>query len=349
MPRRRLALLLVVVGVVVCAVVLVVVVGIETKDDGDVDVEPLASPYEVPREPHGVSHGLAHDRRALDQLSALLLDPASTNDWINTWMASVKLCYSFPSPPPGTPLYAPSPGTPEDDRRPVTERDLDAHAEEQGWPDEYVQEVRAFRRDAERLYVQALTLQKIDPDTNSNTRDAVNIRAAQLLGETGNPDLSDDIIEALEQVILKAEYEVSERLYDEAFAALGRLGNQDALEWMAYRAHESRRSPPALLDQLNASHKAMLLFDRELVPGGLRYFLVSIMWMNYAPDERGACGGDERAGEIWSEIGPEAIRVVQYFSFDPVDEDGQPLVTMHELAMWFLDHEDPAKPPWTNE
>lgn len=208
-----------------------------------------------------------------------------------------------------------------------------------------------FRKDAEKLFIKALRLQKHHRNSNTNTRDDVNIKAAQVLGETGNPDLAIGIQNVLEKTIFKAKYDVSTLFLDEVFAAIGKLGNLKSLEWMAKEFTHSNKSPRSVVDQLMSAHRAMVLFDREEVPGRLCHEIVGNCVKTYAGVEAQAQQSStdknvQAAKVFWDRIKNGAIKLTQYYSFEPRNEDDVVLATMGEFQVWFRKHKNPKRPPW---
>ncbi len=381
--RSRRRLLIAVVAVAVGISILVAFLGIRTEDEGDdvgdaiatrdaerttLRVEPLpprsereTPPSDLPPIPEPTRapetqrpDGLADAHRALDRLEDLLRSSRSMNEDILAALADVVQLYLQPPPPPGTVTHAPPPDGTATERRFVHEANLRLLAEEEGWSEAYLAKVRTFRRSAERLFLEALRLQKIERRSERNLRDDVNIQAAQILGATGNPQVASKIQNVLETTIFKAQHEVSMQLLVECFAALARIGDEDSLEWMVKEFTHGKRSPRSSVDRLVAAQKAMIVFDRERVPGALRYELVREMIKTYAGVESQASQSStdvpiQAAKVFWNRIGSDAVKVVQYFSFDPQDEDGEVLATMHEYQEWFRDHKNPRKPPWSND
>ncbi len=208
-----------------------------------------------------------------------------------------------------------------------------------------------FRKDAEKLFLKALKLQKIHRKLERNIRDDVNIKAAQVLGQTGNPKVTGKIQQTLEKSIFKAKYDVPMQLLEESLAALGAIGDMDSLEWMVKEFTHGNKSPRSKVDQLIAAHKAMILFDREQVPGSLRYKLVQEMVKTYSGIESQAAQSStdknvQAAKVFWDRIKNDAIKAVQYFSFDPKNEDEEVLASMREFQSWFRDHKNPKRAPW---
>ena len=175
-----------------------------------------------------------------------------------------------------------------------------------------------------------------------------------MLGETGNPKVADQIQKALETSIFKAKFEVPMQLLEEAFAGLGKIGEEASLDWMVKEFTHANKSPRAKVDQLIAAHKAMILFDREKIPGSLRYKLVSEMVKTYSGIESQASQSStdknvQAAKVFWDRIKNDAIKAVQYFSFDPKNEDEEVLATMLEFQDWFRDHKNPKRDPWKRD
>jgi len=302
------------------------------------------------RTAHG---GLEEARAALRHLAGLLRNSRAINEELLAALDEVQGYYLHPPPPPGLVTHTPPQGA-NANRSVVLEANLRLQAQEQGWSAEYLDEILAWRRKAEGLFLKALKLRRLTRDREVNLREDVNVRAAQVIASTRNAKLSRDVIRTAEKTLLKAKHTVSQTLYDETFAALAQLGHPDALEWLRDEFIHSKSSPASQVDQLSAAHKAMRRFDRDQVPGRARYELVQEMVRTYAGVESAASSNDgsDRAQtmqRLWDRIRVDVIRAVQYFSLDPMTDTGESLVTMAEFVEWFRDHKDPRKHPWKND
>lgn len=210
---------------------------------------------------------------------------------------------------------------------------------------------KKFRRDAQKVIVKALKLTKVHKPTETNQRDDVNIKAAEILGKTGDPDVSSQIIKALETGPFKAKgYLVPELLLETAFGALGQLGATESLEWMLDNFVHTNNDKDRV-NQLVAAHKAMILFPD--VPGKLRYAIVEEMVKTYSGTESQAIQNSndvkvQAAKQFWDRIKNDAIKAVQVMSKEPTDDEGQVLATMKEFQQWFRDHKNARKEPWTD-
>ena len=289
----------------------------------------------------------------LDILAAKLKSKKSINEELTAALDAVSNAYHNLEAPVAPELKEIPDGTPEEEAAAIKAENKkleDAHKTAMG---KFERDQDKFKKSAEKLFIKALKLQKIHRQSERNIRDDVNIKAAQVLGKTGNPKVAGQIQKTLETSIFKAKYEVPMGLLEEAFAALGAIGEEDSLEWMVKEFTHAKKSPRALVDQLIAAHKAMILFDREVVDGKLRYSLVQEMVKTYAGIESQASQSStdknvQAAKVFWDRIKNDAIKAVQYFSFDPKNEDEEVLATMAEFQAWFRDHKNPKRPPWKN-
>lgn len=216
--------------------------------------------------------------------------------------------------------------------------------------EKHKKDVATFRKKSEKAFVDALTLQRINKNTKSNEREDVNIKGAVLLGETGNPDLSNDIMKAIETRLANArDYTVSTGLWEAAFAALGKLGSEKSLAWIQENYTHAKSSPPEVVDQLVAAHKAIPLFKE--ISGKLRLSLVDQMLRTYSGTESQAeqSSNDPKkqsAKVFWDRIKTDSIKAVQYLAREPANAEGQALATMKDFLDWFRDNDNPKKAPW---
>jgi len=290
----------------------------------------------------------------LEILDAKLKSSKAINEEITAALGAVSDAYrNLEEPPPPQLKEIPADAS-EEDQKAIEAENKKAQDEYDVEKGRFDRAAETYRKEAEKLFLKALKLQKIHRQSERNIRDDVNIKAAQVLGMTGNPKLSSQIQKALETTIFKAKYEVPQQLLEEAFAALGKLGDKDSLEWMTKEFTHSKSSPRAVVDQLIAAHKAMILFDRDKVDGSLRYKLVSEMIKTYSGTESLASQSStdknvQAAKVFWDRIKNDAIRVVQYFSKEPKNENEEVLATMEEFQEWFRDHKNPKREPWTDE
>lgn len=231
------------------------------------------------------------------------------------------------------------------------------HDHERDWKREtrrWKRTVERWREDVEEAFLDALTLVETERYSDRNIREPVNIRAARILGSTGNVDLAKRMQRSLERDILDARHEVSEKLIQEAFAGLARLGNPDTLAWLVDDYVHTRSTPRSAVDRLIAAHQAMLLFDPARVPGSLRHELVEQFVRMYAGVESVAKQGKADATSVrtkmfWDQIRDGVIQVLQRFSRYPEDTRGLSLATVEAFQQWFRDHKNPRQAPWTDE
>jgi len=290
----------------------------------------------------------------LDILADKLKSSKSINEEITAALDAVSNAYhNLERPVAPEPKEVPE-GASDEERAAIEKENEDLQDAYETQMKKFERDQESFQKDAEKLFLKALKLQKIHRQTERNIRDDVNIKAAQVLGKTGNPKVASKIQQTLEKTIFKAKFEVPMQLLEEAFAALGAIGDEDSLEWMVKEFTHAKKSPRALVDQLIAAHKAMILYDREKVDGALRYKLVQEMVKTYSGIESQASQSStdkniQAAKVFWDRIKNDAIKAVQYFSFDPKNEDEEVLATMAEFQSWFRDHKNPKREPWKRD
>jgi hypothetical protein len=210
-------------------------------------------------------------------------------------------------------------------------------------------DAKKFRDSAEDGMLKALKLQRVEDETNK--REEVNVRAATLLGQTGNSKLSNDIITIIDKTLGKVDYQVTTILWEAAFGALGRLNDPKSLEWIR-DTHIHTNNLPGQVDQLVAGFKAMTLFQD--VDGTLRHSVVEEMIRAYSATELQAERNStdkavQAAKQFWDRIKTDAVRAVQVLAGEPQNAEGQALASMKEFQDWFRDHKNPKKEPWTKK
>jgi hypothetical protein len=253
---------------------------------------------------------------------------------------------------PAAPELQPIPDDADDDQKKAIEdnnKKLQAQFEKE--KAQFAREKPKFLKDAIKQFLKALELEKWDPHSKTNVRDDVVIRAAQILGDTGDKDVADKIQAVLERKIFKRrEADAPQIVLDEVFAALGKLNNPDTLKWMGDQFTHTKSSPQKEVDQLVAAQKAMVLFTD--IPGKVRFDICKTMITNYSSVENQAEHGNptdknvQSAQAFWGAIKTGAIKAVQYLALEPTDEQGRALATMAEFMDWFRDNDNYRKPPW---
>lgn len=287
----------------------------------------------------------------LDILQAKLKSSKSINEEITAALDAVSNAYhNLEQPVKPEPKAVPD-GASDEEKAAIEAENKKADDAHKVAMVKFERDQKKFRKDAEKLFLKAFKLQKIHKQSETNRRDDVNVKAAQVLGETGSAKVASRVQKALETSVFKAKYEVSMQFLEEALAALGKIQDEDSLAWMVKEFTHGNKSPRYKVDQLIAAHKAMILFDREQIPGALRYKLVQEMVKTYSGIEAQAQQSSndkniQAAKVFWDRIKNDAIKAVQYFSFDPKNEDEEVLATMMEFQDWFRDHKNPKRAPW---
>jgi hypothetical protein len=213
-----------------------------------------------------------------------------------------------------------------------------------------------FRDDAEEQLVKAFLLQKVKPNSETNERDDVNVKAAQVLGTLAKTDpaaskrVAPRLKDALAKV-LDAKHRPATAVYDEAFKALALLNDHKhgltyiQEEWIKY----GNTGPEP--DAIKAAYEALPLF-RE-VPGARRHEIVKRTVIIFSSVETAAESNKdvkERAQKVvWDKVKAAVIKTLQEYSGNPKDAEGTAtLATVREFQQWFRDHENPRKPPWAD-
>ncbi len=211
-----------------------------------------------------------------------------------------------------------------------------------------------YRGNAEKLILKIMTLVKVKNETN--IRDDVNIRAANILGdmaplldEKGRKSLSKKIMQAIDKRLTKVKtHDVNSDLLAAAFGALGKLNHETSLDWMLKNhchANEVKKQ------YIIAAHKAMVLFKD--VPGKVRYEVcdefVKVYGSVEAQAEKSSTDAKDLAKKrFWDDIKTYTIPVVQHFAGKPTDPDGNALATMADFFQFMRDNKNARKGPWAD-
>jgi hypothetical protein len=210
-----------------------------------------------------------------------------------------------------------------------------------------------FQKDAEKAFLDAYKLRKINLKAKANERDDVNIKAVQHLG-TFRPDVTDNVIKILQDVIFKVkedDYKVPQTLIDESFKAVGTLGDKKVgLPWlMSWIKYDNTAGMP---EKIKAAYEAMVLMKVLDVKGPTRLQIVK--------DSRKFFIGTEQASqqnqtkeqrsqkEVWDKIKGAVIKAMQYFAQEPKDAKGVLFSTVHQFDEWLKDHDSPRDPTWAD-
>ena len=212
-----------------------------------------------------------------------------------------------------------------------------------------------YRSDAEKLILKIMTLVKVKSETN--IRDDVNIRAANILGDLGpllddkgRKSLSKKIMGAIDKRLTKVKtHDVNTELLAAAFGALGKLNDPSGLQWMLKNhchANEVKKQ------YIIAAHKAMVLFKD--VAGKMRYEVVSQFVKVYgsveAQAERSSTDAKDLAKKrFWDDIKTYTIPVLQYYAGKPTDAEGSALASMADFQAFMRQHKNLRKAPWVDE
>lgn len=206
-----------------------------------------------------------------------------------------------------------------------------------------------FHKEAEDLFVRALKLQKVRPNSKSNERDDVNVKAAQLLGQT-HKRVTRDIVAVLEQNIFKAKgYEPATAVYDESFKAIALLNDHRegfayVTDWLKYD------STPGVNDRVKAAFDAVIHFQD--VKGKDRFAVVERITRTFtgveAAANRGRTKEEQAQKRVWDKIKPSVIKALQVYSKEPKAPDGALIATVDGFTQWLRDHDSPRDPAWVD-
>jgi hypothetical protein len=219
--------------------------------------------------------------------------------------------------------------------------------------------VEAFRKEARKLFEDALTKQAItgQKDDKSNSREDVNIKAFQILGQTKDAKFAGDIMRAIEVHLAKAKYRVSTGLWEAAFASLAQLDQEestkDAIPWILKNYTHANSSPEEAVEQLIAAHKSIPLYRN--IRGRDRYDLVDAMIKSYTGKESQAEQSkndpkNQAAKVFWDRIKTDVIKALSHLTKGKAtDDQGQPATTMKHYADWFRSNDNWKKDPWLDD
>ena len=212
-----------------------------------------------------------------------------------------------------------------------------------------------FNRKAEKAFLKALRLVRLDSDEERNQRADVNEAAARVFAKLAprlDPDIRDRISKYLMRTIdrwEKAKYRMSFRVLDATFGALADLGRSRALEWMADEFIHTKNSEPHVL-RLIAAHRAMVRFPRAASRPKLRHAIFNEMIRTYSCiEEQAQWDRDPNAARaFWSRVDAGVLAALQHFAGPTAThEDGTRCESVQAFETWFRDHKNRRKPPWT--
>ena len=324
---------------------------------------------------------LADAQRDLDLFKEQLGEKKSGNEDLNGSIDAIAKAF-FNLAPPTDPGPAPAADAGEDA--------LKAHVLKVAQYDKELKDfpvqVKAYQEKALGLIVRGLRLVLFNPRNKENTRNDVNIKAAQVLGDLlGSPDLAkcpnakdplrdekellkmrSERSRELREVIAgdlttpRQEYQGPLAVLEFTFAALGKMNDPKSLEWMRDEFIHTRNAPDEV-DRLVSAHKAMILFKNVL--GDMRFSVVQAMVTTYRGAEAQANAGSTAAADpkakaqaasaktFWDRVKKDAVAATNYYCTDasnkaPQTADGQALTTMEELARWWTDNNRKNRAPW---
>ena len=212
----------------------------------------------------------------------------------------------------------------------------------------------AFQKQAEKLFLEAYKLKRVNAKAKANERDDVNIRAVQHLG-TFRPEVTKEITTILEGVIFKVkddEYRVPQTLIDESFKAVGSLGNKrDGLPWlMGWIKYDNTEGAP---EKIKAAYDAMVLMKVLEVRGQDRNQIVKDTIRVFIGVEHSASINNDKNQKaqkiVWDKVKGAVIKALQYFSQEPKDEKGAQFGTVELFDKWFREHDKMSDPIWHDE
>jgi hypothetical protein len=204
-----------------------------------------------------------------------------------------------------------------------------------------------FHKKAEKAFIDALELVRVRPNSKSNERDDVNIKAAQLLGET-NARVTAKIISALETKVFKAKgYEPATGVYDAAFLAIARLNDKKVglpyvQDWMKYS------STPGDVDRIKAAFDAVIVFTD--IKGSDRRAMVETLVRTFVGVESAANRGNTKEEQaqkrVWDKIKGSVVKALQVLTREAKAADGGLIGTIADFDKWYRDNDAPKNPAW---
>lgn len=208
---------------------------------------------------------------------------------------------------------------------------------------------------------EALTLQRLLRETQTNVHAEVNRKALALLSETGRSDAAGKITATLEEEWLRfPDFLALSPLVGAALEALSTLDSPEAFDWLRCTfvgkerdlpgpLHRGRkRTPPdPTAETVDVPLLALQAIARhEHMPGKPRYRMARDLVAAYAPLEERAAGGQDV--RLWDHLRAAAIAATWHQAGEPRDEAGEPLLSMAGLAKWFRRHRDPRNETWAD-
>ena len=244
-------------------------------------------------------------------------------------------------------------------------KDKKTGAESEQSPELFKADALDARKDAERLYLKALELAKPKANAEENERDAVNVKAAQVLA-TVRPEAREQVIKDLGMLLEKIlpqnakleHYKIPPALYEAMFRTIGLVsdaknGGIPYLQgWIKFEpSGDAPEKTKAALLGLTAVPR-----DREHLSGKVRAEIFLDVVRTYVGPENTAehfrPGTNPNGTKIvdprvtWDLLKPSVIRALQVLSLEPKDTDGGLIASVAKFEKWQRDHKDVRKEPW---
>ena len=235
------------------------------------------------------------------------------------------------------------------------------------WREDQDKRMERFRSRAERLFLKALGLEKVNRELDRNERHEIQFQAARALGHT-RPETAPAFRRVLEKDLFGGgDYRKDPSFYDVAFRALASLGDPATFDWLLEEAvnadvnDDSQQRATAALEVMMESPDVTPEQRRATVRRLIDiYQSYAFHWQNKYDAVAGFRSGSRKfvkiagvQGTYWMDMRPVVLRALRLFSRDPrtglppLDpKTGQEWETLPEWLNWYHRVGRRGMPPW---
>lgn len=224
-----------------------------------------------------------------------------------------------------------------------------------------------FRRQAEKLFLKALAIKRVNRELDSNDHHEIQYQAARALGRA-RPCVAEAFRRVLEKDVFgDSDYRKDAAFYDVALRALASLGDPETFDWLLDRGvnadvndeakHRALAALEVMLDMPTVTPEQRRATVRRLID---IYQSFAFHWQNKYDAVAGFRSGSRKyvkiagvQGTYWMDVRPVVLRALRRFSKDP--RTGEPprdpktgleWETIPDWLNWYHRVGRRGMPPW---
>lgn len=235
------------------------------------------------------------------------------------------------------------------------------------WRADQDKRMERFRKRAEKLFLKALAVKRVNRELDSNDHHEIQYQAARALGRT-RPCVAEAFRRVLEKdVFSDSDYRKDAAFYDVALRALASLGDPETFDWLLDRGvnadvndeakHRALAALEVMLDMPEVTPEQRRATVRRLID---IYQSCAFHWQNKYDAVAGFRSGSRKnvkiagvQGTYWMDVRPVVLRALRRFSQDPRTGEpprdpktGSEWETIPEWLNWYHRVGRRGVPPW---